>query len=474
MAEDRKSRRKLYIGYGLGFLCDPCCYQFMALYQILFLTKVAGLSAAHAGTVSSISMMADAVFGLVAGKFSDNLRSRFGRRRPLLLAVTFTMPLAFCMMFRSVEAADEAKLAYYMSFGILFWISFAVCFVSYVALGADVARDYDDRIILDSYSKVFSTIAAIVGTALPLTAIDFMIGRGVRESDAWFSYALLLAFIVFTGLFICWNVTRGQEKPVSGKPEKQGLAGFVRDCAQLMTLRPYRKIILSKIASSVSYITFSGTLVFFISFVMEGDSRFTVLLYTLSNIFTLFLVPFVAKTTLKIGKRSYIVLSQLATALLGMLFGLFGVRGKLALVAFMLIIVFGQSSFWQLCNSNLYDMTDLDFYKFRRRREGNIMALQSFLNTMGSAVAIKLYTWMLELSGFSVASATQPDAALRMLNVLFIWVPSIAALAAGYIMWTYKVDKHRFMLLKEHLDRLEEGEEGLREEEMAQIEEMFA
>lgn len=474
MAEGRKSRTKLYIGYGLGFLCDPCCYQFMALYQILFLTKVAGLSAAHAGTVSSISMMADAVFGLVAGKFSDNLRSRFGRRRPLLLAVTFTMPLAFCMMFRSVEAADEAKLAYYMSFGVLFWISFAVCFVSYVALGADVARDYDDRIILDSYSKVFSTIAAIVGTALPLTAIDFMIGRGVRESDAWFSYALLLAFIVFTGLFICWNVTRGQEKPVSGKPEKQGLAGFVRDCAQLMTLKPYRKIILSKIASSVSYITFSGTLVFFISFVMEGDSRFTVLLYTLSNIFTLFLVPFVAKMTLKIGKRSYIVLSQFATALLGMLFGLFGVQGKLALVAYMLIIVFGQSSFWQLCNSNLYDMTDLDFYKFRRRREGNIMALQSFLNTMGSAVAIKLYTWMLELSGFSAASATQPDAALRMLNVLFIWVPSIAALAAGYIMWTYKVDKHRFMLLKEHLDRLEEGEEGLREEEIAQIEEMFA
>ncbi|NMA93361.1 MAG: MFS transporter [Clostridiales bacterium] len=473
MAEDRKGRTKLYIGYGLGFLCDPCCYNFIALYQILFLTKVAGLSAAHAGIVSSISMMADAVFGLIVGKFSDNLRSRFGRRRPLLLAVTFTMPLAFSMMFRTIEAGEGAKLAYYMSFGTLFWISFAVCFVSYVALGADVAKDYDDRIILDSYSKVFSTIAAIVATALPLTAIDFMMDRGVRESDAWFSYALLLAFIAFAGLFTCWNVTRGYEKPVFGEPEKQGISGFVRDCVQLMTLKPYRKIILSKISSIVSNITFSGTLVFFISFVMEGDPRFTVLLYTLSNIFILFLVPFIAKTSLRMGKRSYVVISQLAAALIGMLFGIIGIRRRIALVIYMLVFVFGQSSFWQLCNSNLYDMTDWDFYKFRRRREGNIMALQSFLNTMGSAVAIKLYTWMLEFSGFSATAATQPDAALTMLKILFIWVPSFAALAAGYIMWTYKVDKHRFMLLKEHLGRLEEGEEGLCEEKIAQIEEMF-
>ncbi len=439
----------------------------------MFLTKLAGLSAAHAGTVSSISMMADAAFGLVAGKFSDNLRSRFGRRRPLLLAVTFTMPLALSMMFRTFEAGSGAKLAYYLSFGTLFWISFAVCFVCYVALGADVARDYDDRIILDSYSKVFSTIAAIVGTALPLTAIDFMTGRGMRESDAWFSYALLLAFTIFAGLLTCWNVTRGCEKPVFDEVEKQGLSGFIGDCRELMTLKPYRKIILSKIASSFSYITFTGTMVFFISFVMDEDPRFTALLYTLSNIFTLFLVPFVAKTALKIGKRNYITLSQLLAALPGVIFGIIGISGKLSLAVYMLVVVFGQSSFWQLCNSNLYDMTDLDYYKFRKKREGNIMALQSFINTMGSAVSIKLYTWMLQFSGFSAGAATQPESALAMLKILFIWLPSAATLAAGYIMWTYKVDKRRFMLLKEQLSRLEEGGEGLRDEEIAEIEEMF-
>ena len=56
----RNLRTKLF--YGAGYLPDPCFYQFIASFQIVFLTGVVGLSPAVAGTISSVTIMSDAVF----------------------------------------------------------------------------------------------------------------------------------------------------------------------------------------------------------------------------------------------------------------------------------------------------------------------------------------------------------------------------------------------------------------------------
>ena len=468
-----KKNLRTKLCYGAGYLPDPCFYQFIASFQIVFLTSVVGLSPSTAGTISAVTIMADAVFSLFVGKWSDNLRSRFGRRRPFLLAVSFVMPLAFAMMFRTAGGGVTAKFWYYMLWGFLFWIGYAVFFVCYVALGADVATDYEDRIILNSYTRLFTLGGAVLGTALPLTAIGFLTARGMTDQRAWSLFAAALAILVMLCSLLCWRATRGVEQPVFEDPESQGLKGFLKDCGQLLTIRPYLKIIASKIASGFAYAFFTGTLIFYMQFVLQIDTRFSSVIYLLSNVLSLVLLPFIAGMSLKIGKRKYMAYAEFATAALSVLLALTGVRSRTLLILYVIVYVFGQASFWQICNTNLYDISDLDEYRFGVRREGNIMALQSFINTCFTSVDLKLLTALLSASGFSATAAVQSESALHMLKILFLWMPAAGALLAGVFMFIYRVNKEDFVLLKEALYRRHQGMEDMTEEETARIEGMF-
>ena len=459
--------------YGAGYLPDPCFYQFIASFQIVFLTGIVGLTPSMAGTISAVTIIADAVFSLFVGKWSDNLRSRFGRRRPFLLVVSFVMPLAFAMMFRTAGGGVTAQFWYYMLWGFVFWIGYSVFFVCYVALGADVATDYEDRILLNSYTRLFTLGGAILSMALPMTAITAMITHGVEPSKAWALFAAALALLVMLASLLCWRATRGCERPVFDEPESQGIRGFLSDCRQLLTIRPYLKIIAAKIASSVAYAFFTGVLIFYMQFVLQIDTRFSSVIYLLSNVLSLVLLPFIAAMSLKIGKRKYMAYAEFVTAILSVLLALTGVRSRILLILYVIVYIFGQASFWQICNTNLYDITDLDEYRFGVRREGNIMALQSFINTLFTSVDLKLLTALLAVSGFSAAAQTQSAAAVHMLKVLFLWVPAAGAFFAGVFMLLYRVNKEDFILLKEALYRRHQGMEGLTEEETARIEGMF-
>ena len=470
---DGKKNLRTKLCYGAGYLPDPCFYQFIASFQIVFLTGVVGLSPSTAGTISSATILADAVFSLFVGKWSDNLRSRFGRRRPFLLVVSFVMPLAFAMLFRTAGGSDASRFWYYLIWGFVFWIGYAVFFVCFVALGADVATDYEDRILLNSYTRLFTLGGAVLGTALPLTAIGFLTARGMEDKSAWFLYASALGLLVMLCSLLCWRATRGCERPVFDEPESQGLRGFLSDCRQLLTLRPYLKIIASKIASGFAYAFFTGTLIFYMQFVLRIDTRFSSVIYLMSNILSLVLLPFIAGMSLKIGKRKYMAYAEFVTAILSVLLALTGVRSKTLLILYVIVYIFGQASFWQICNTNLYDISDLDEYRFGVRREGNIMALQSFINTCFTSLDLKILTMLLSVSGFSAAAAVQSETALHMLKVMFLWIPAAGAFLAGVFMFLYRVNKEDFVLLKEALYRRHQGMGEMTEEETARIEGMF-
>ncbi len=468
-----KKDLKTKLCYGAGYLPDPCFYQFIASFQIVFLTGVVGIAPAAAGTISSVTMLADAVFSLFVGKWSDNMRSRFGRRRPFLLAVAFIMPLAFAMMFRTVRGSGGFLMGYYMAWGFLFWSAYAVFFICYVALGADVATDYEDRILLNSYTRLFTLGGGLLGSAVPLTAIAVLTNRGMEDSRAWFLFACGLALLVFLGSMLCWNATRGVEHPVFDEPESQGIRGFLNDARQLLTLRPYLKVVLSKVCSSFAYTFYTGTLIFYMKFVLRIDTTFSTVIYLLSNLFSLLLVPFIANMTLRFGKRTYMSYSQLLTAAAGIAMALLGVRSRLMLIIYMITYVYGQASFWQLCNTNLYDISDLDEYRFGVRREGNIMSLQSFINIAFTSICLKLLTSLLAVSGFVASAPEQTAGAVRMLKVLFLGMPAAGALLSGLCLLSYRVNKENFMLLKEALYRRHHDMEPLPEAEMARIERMF-
>ncbi|MBR5982066.1 MAG: MFS transporter, partial [Firmicutes bacterium] len=129
--------------------------------------------------------------------------------------------------------------------------------------------------------------------------------------------------------------------------------------------------------------------------------------------------------------------------------------------------------FWQLFSTNLYDVADLDEYLSGRRREGNIVGLQSFICGLSVSLTVRILTLLLARSGFDGSAASQGPAALHMLAVCFVLLPGISSLAGAACMYTYKVSREGHVLVKEALARREAGEPPLVEDDITKIEAML-
>ena len=111
-AEKKKGGLRKYVAYGTGFLGDALYYQFISSYLLVFLTGAVGMSPKDAGTVGSIIVLADAAGSLFVGRFTDGLKCRYGRRRPVLLFSAFVLPLLFCLLFITVPGTDPQRVVY--------------------------------------------------------------------------------------------------------------------------------------------------------------------------------------------------------------------------------------------------------------------------------------------------------------------------------------------------------------------------
>lgn len=473
-AEKKKGGMRKYIAYGTGFLGDALYYQFISTYLLVFLTGVAGLSPKDAGTIGSVIVLADAAGSLFVGRVTDGLKCRYGRRRPVLLFSAFVLPLIFCLLFLTVPGSDSQKVVYYSAMGLLFYAFFILYFVSQTAFGADISDGYDDSIRMNSIVSFITNLGSLACLAMPLPAIRWLQSRGLTPSLSWFAFAFGMSVIVFFGILFCWNETRGREKLGVVDTKSQSWREMFRDYRELLQIKPYRRLIETKFILNFCYTIYSSSMVFFITYCVGGDSEWiTGLAYAFNTALGFVVIPLVTGIALKFGKRKMTVMTSLLYGVAGVILYGTGLHSVPFLLLYVLVHSIGVHGFWQLYSTNLYDVADLDEYRSGRRREGNIVGLQSFICGISVSLTVRVMTILLDNAGFDGSAAAQDGAALRMLRICFILLPGLASIAGAVSMYLYKVERQGHLLVREALDRRKAGEPPLDEADTARIEAML-
>ena len=90
---------KVKFSYGLSGYCSFIAWTAFSYYGLYFFTDVVGLSAAFAGAMISLGTLWDAVTDPIVGGISDNLKSKYGRRRPLIIGVAVPFVLIAILLF---------------------------------------------------------------------------------------------------------------------------------------------------------------------------------------------------------------------------------------------------------------------------------------------------------------------------------------------------------------------------------------
>jgi GPH family glycoside/pentoside/hexuronide:cation symporter len=188
--------------YAVGDIADGVKNTALGLFLLLYLTGVLGLSGSMAGLASGIAVLVDAVLDPLIGYWSDNLRSRWGRRHPFMLLSVVPFSIAMGLIF-SLPHFESPWLTFGAALATLIALRVGFsCFVlPYVALGAELARDYTERSVLMTVRNFFNNCGVILVIVLGYSV--FLTDKAAFLShDAYIPFGWTCAAIIFFAVIV--------------------------------------------------------------------------------------------------------------------------------------------------------------------------------------------------------------------------------------------------------------------------------
>lgn len=125
----------------------------------------------------TLAKVLDGVIDIPLAGFTDNLKCRYGRRRPAILLGL--IPLIICFGLFLVPLTKGESIGNTIWFGILlclFYTFYTLVMVTYYATFSEVTQNDGDRMKLSSYKSVFDVIYFVLGYALiPILVVNMNI-----------------------------------------------------------------------------------------------------------------------------------------------------------------------------------------------------------------------------------------------------------------------------------------------------------
>ncbi|MDD3122117.1 MAG: MFS transporter [Candidatus Izemoplasmatales bacterium] len=173
------------VAYGMGDATFTFGTAITGFYLLIFLTNVVGLKGYLASLIIFIGFLWDAVTDPIVGHFSDKIKSKFGKRRKLMLLAVVPLALTFFGVFglSSLVATmspstfglgqNSANLIMFIKAFIvliiylLFYLCYTLAYIPYISLINDMTKDYNERTTLTGFRMIATIIATIIAVAVP-------------------------------------------------------------------------------------------------------------------------------------------------------------------------------------------------------------------------------------------------------------------------------------------------------------------
>jgi len=437
--------RRTKVLFSLGDLSTSIPLAILMFFQLFFLTDVARLRPDLAAWAVGLPRLWDAINDPLFGLLSDRLRTRWGRRRALLLFGAVPLGISFALMWL-VPGFDQIGLAlYYMLIFIAFDTAFTVVHVGYNALTPEMTADYDERSSLNGYRMVFS-IAGTLGAIILATVLGWFI------SDKRLLFAIVglgLGLISIIPPLIVFRVTR--ERPSATLPPPLPLRHAL---AATLGNRPFRLVMGLFLVSWTTASILAAVLLYFASYYLRipDQANYFVLAAQGSAIAFIPLVVWLAR---RLDKRRAFIIGTASWALV--LMGIFALRPDQVLLAYGLAALSGAgiATAYVIPWAMVPDVVEVDEAATGQRREGSFYAFASFFQKLATALALWSMGQALALTGYLTPAAggpppIQPAAAVQAIRLFVGPVPVILLALAVLFAWRYPItrESHRALLEK--------------------------
>jgi len=434
-----------YVGYGVGQIGGQILRDTPALILPIYMTTILGLEAALAGLVIMIAKAWVVAADPIAGIVSDKSTTRWGRRRPFILAGGLIAAASFMLLFIIPDIHGQLQLFLYMTFIYLILnTGFSMFSVPYLTMASEMSDDPNERTTIMSFRNACLAIGLIVGGALAPKIVAWAttdLGKSPRESYEWM--AIIVGSIIALStiwLFAGTANTRQSAATATAVP-------LMEQVKIAWSNKPFVVLIAANIVQYISAgIGYAGGFFFFAYAMDLGFDVFNVIpiWIIIISVASIVAMPILVWTSARFGKmRVY----KWCLVLYAISLQAYFLADKDSMwIVWLIAIAIGlfNGGFILMSFSVLTDTVNYDRLKSGISREGALSSIYSAVDKIGNALGSVLFLVFLSLIGFIESDdgslPQQSDAVLRWIALAYVVAPALLHTSSILILNRFKLD----------------------------------
>ena len=444
----KKLTFKNKIGYASAAFGDAASYAFINSFLLFFLTTVAGIEPAAAGTITIVGAIWNMLINPIIGYISDNSATRWGRRRPFMLVMSLPLAASIYLLFTAVDMLPQIKVLYYGAMLIVFWSAYTGFFVPYLALGAEYTQDYNERTELRSYASVFNMLGNMVGLVMPSAFASFLCRQGLTLEGAWSVTGATVGITSMLAVFITVRAAGPHDTDCREEGKRPvprlDLREIFGEYGQVLKLKPVKYLLFTSLFALICNTMVMSDLVYYFTYNHGLSANQTSGMYFYRTCICIVLILIMKKISTVTDKRTAL-LSVFAIGAAAITAAKFtGVEGSLQLHIFVFFVAVATSIYWQLMPAIIYDVCEYDELETGKKRQGTIVSLQGLVEALAAGIGAQLLGVILQLGGFDGDAAVQTQQAMTWVENSATVLPALFLALAFLALFKYPITRKQF------------------------------
>lgn len=461
------------LAFGVGAIASGVKDNGFSFFLLIFYSQVAGLDARLVGIAMTIALMFDAICDPVVGYWSDNLRSKWGRRHPFMYACALPVAAIYYLIWAPpVGWSQEALFWYLLTLTVSIRTLITLFETPYAALAPELTEDYDQRSALLSYRYYFgwtggNAMSVLMFVGLFPAFVTATIANGQFNRDAYALYGIIASVIIFVTIMIAAIGTHSRIPYLKPPPPKRemNLARVYKEIAETLANRSFFALFIAGLFGGVAA-GLSSALAFYIVTYFWGFTPLQIGILTLgvflSAVIGALMAPVVTRT---IGKKRGAMIIGLVAFLgspLPIVLRLIGVLpDEPTSFVFWFIFVAGTIDvgliicFQILASSMMADLVEQAELRTGRRSEGLFVAAITFIGKVVTGLGVLVAGYILSTAGIQAGAdpSQVSDDAIARLGLYYVPAITLLWMAMMAAVSTYRITRHDH---EENLRRLAE------------------
>ncbi len=405
-----------------------------------YASREVGLSLAITGAIFAFCRIADVFIDPMMGFFSDQWRTRFGRRRPMLAVGAPLLALGIWMVFVPGGHISPAHAVFWL---MLMYVGWSATVIPHLSWGSELSPDYHERSRIYGWVQ-FSTVAGMV-LVLVLPAILEQTGVTQRATQimamAIFSIATLVPSVL-----LCLAVVPEAEVKLRTRAALWPTLKFV------LGNRAMLRVMALDLLESLNQGARGATFFFFANLALSLPrySNTLLLAYFLTGVVCL---PLWIALARRMGKHqalsaAYVYGLCAAPLIYFIPAGNFG----FALAALALSgVSYGAPAF--LIRAMMADVADADSVANNAERAGLMYSFLSLTSKFGFGWAVFIAFAILGALGFDPKMVHPPAVVLDHLRLAYVLTPAALALACLLLALRYPIGEREQRRLRDEIEQ---------------------